>query len=42
MYDFDLSGLFFLAIVGLIASVITVIGGGAWLVWFLINHVRLV
>lgn len=42
MYNFDLTGLVWFAIIGLIATAITILGGGAWLIWFVINHVRIV
>lgn len=38
----DLSGLFYFAIIGMIASAIAILGGGAWLIWFVVNHVRIV
>lgn len=38
----DISGLFYFAIIGLIASAIAILGGSAWLIWFIINHVRIV
>ena len=38
----DLTPIFYLAMVGLAAIVLTAIGGGAWLIWFIINHVRIV
>lgn len=38
----DLSGLFYFAIAGMILSAVAVIGGAAWLIWFVINHVRIV
>ncbi|KVK40120.1 hypothetical protein L905_10060 [Agrobacterium sp. TS43] len=38
----DLSVIFHLAIFGLICAVVAVIGGAGWLVWFVIEHVRIV
>ena len=35
----DLKWLFHFAIIGLIATAATILGGGAWLIWFIINHV---
>jgi len=42
MYNFDLTGLFWFAIIGMIAALLAVVGGGGWLIWFIINHVRIV
>lgn len=38
----DLSGIFYFAIFGMVAAAVLALGGGAWLVWFVINHVRIV
>lgn len=38
----DLTPLFYLAWFGLICAALLLIGGGGWLIWFLITHVRFV
>jgi hypothetical protein len=38
----DLRGLVYFAIVGMVASAIAILGGTAWLIWFVINHVRII
>lgn len=38
----DFSAIFYLAIFGLICGVLSLIGGAAALVWFVINHVQIV
>ncbi|WP_280953488.1 hypothetical protein [Phyllobacterium phragmitis] len=38
----DLSMLFYLAIFGLISAVACLIGGLAWLIYFIVNHVKIV
>lgn len=38
----DLTWLFYFAIIGMVLSAVAVIGGSAWVVWFAINHVRIV
>lgn len=38
----DLSFLFYFAIIGVIASALAILGGAAWLILFVINHVRIV
>lgn len=38
MPHFDLSGIFYLAMIGLIALGVFVV----WLLWFVVNHVRFV
>lgn len=38
----DLTPIFYLAMVGLAAIALAAIGGSAWLIWFVINHVRIV
>ena len=40
--DLHLEWLFYLAILGVISAVALVVGGGGWLIWFVINHVRIV
>lgn len=43
MYNLpDLRPLLVFAIIGLVASAVTIIGGAAWLIWFAISHVRIV
>lgn len=38
----DLGPVFFFAIVGVILSTATVLGGLGWVIWFAISHVRIV
>lgn len=38
----DLTPLFYLAMVGIAAIALTVIGASGWLIWFIINNVRIV
>lgn len=42
MFSFNLAPLFWLALFGLACAVLLVIGGGAWLIALLIEHVRFV
>lgn len=37
-----LTPIFYLAMIGLVALALLAIGGGGWLIWFIINHVRIV
>lgn len=41
-FRLDLEPLFWFAIIGVIATLLLILGGGAWLIWFIINHVRIV
>nr|CAD7023165.1 hypothetical protein RP007_00111 [Rhizobium sp. P007] len=34
--------IFYLAIFGLICGVLAILGGAGWLIWFVIEHVRIV
>ncbi|WP_262529413.1 hypothetical protein [Agrobacterium tumefaciens] len=38
----DLTAIFYLAIFGLICGVIALLGGAGWLIFFIVNHVRIV
>ena len=38
----DLSAIFYLAIFGLICGVLALFGGAGWLIWFLIEHLRII
>lgn len=38
----DLTTLFYLAIVGLVAIGVTLIGGVSFAIWFVLNHVHIV
>lgn len=38
----DLSAIFYLAIFGAICGVLALLGGAGWLIWFVIEHVRIV
>lgn len=38
----DLSAIFYLAIFGAICGLLALLGGSAWLIWFVIEHVRIV
>lgn len=38
----DLTGVFYAAIFGLIVAVVAVVGGGGWLIWFLVHHIQFV
>ncbi|WP_274868311.1 hypothetical protein [Sinorhizobium meliloti] len=38
----DMTGIFYLAIFGLICGAIGGVGGLAWLVYFVVNHVQIV
>jgi hypothetical protein len=40
--NLDLTGLFWLAMIGIGAVVLATIGGGGALIWFFIFHVRIV
>jgi hypothetical protein len=42
MPNFDLRGVFVLALVGAAAVLVGGLGGLGWLIWFVINHVRVV
>jgi hypothetical protein len=40
--NFDFSGLFYLAIFGLICGVVLALGAVGGLIWFVVNHVQVI
>lgn len=38
----DMTAIFYLAIFGLICGVVALLGGTGWLIFFIVNHVRIV